>query len=389
MGKAPVIGSARGHPAAAASPLSPRFGLLVLTASGILSLLLEMLVLSYFQQFTAASLYAMTAVLFAFIVNLGIGSLLAAWLRARGRRTEPLLCGVLVAGGVQLFGYPFLLQRLLQARLLQPQVSLSAWTVQAMLLATLAFAPLLIILGMVFPLGWELIERGNRHHGEALGHAVALNKVGSALGAFLAPFVLVPLLGLPGAMMCAGWGYLALAAWGAFRLSLGAPPARLVYAGAWRVLVIAVLTFIHRRPPLVLNPQEHLLALYQGADGVTAVTEDAEHSRHIVLNQSLHVEWHAARAALPAAGELAAAAALRTAGSCGVHRRRLRHLRCRRARFPGARPHRGGIGAGSRAGGARTVSPVERRALHRPARASADQRWTLRACRMPRQNMTW
>lgn len=281
--------SAAPHEAAAsdsASPLSPRFGLLLLAASGFLSLMLEMLVLSYFQQFTAASLYALSAVLFSFIVNLGIGSLLVAGLRAWGKRAEPLLLGVLTAGGVQLLCYPLLLQRGLTAGLLPPRDSLSAWTVHAILLATLLFAPLLITIGMVFPLGWELIERGNAHHGEALGHAVAINKVGSALGAFCAPFVLVPLLGLPGAMMSAGWGYLALAAWGASRLCRQTP-ARLAYAGTLAVvLVVAVVTFTHRRSPLVLNPKEHLLALYQGPDGVTAVTEDAEHSRHIVLNQT-------------------------------------------------------------------------------------------------------
>lgn len=275
--------------AQAAPPLSPRFGLLLLAASGFLSLMLEMLVLSYFQQFTAASLYAMCAVLFAFIVNLGIGSLLVAVLRVWVKRAEPLLLGVLSFGGLQLLAYPFVLQRCLRlgatGMLLPPLDSLPAWTGHAMLLATLLFAPLLITIGMVFPLGWEIIERGNTHHGEALGHAVAINKLGSALGAFLAPFALVPLLGLPGTMMSAGWGYLGLAAWGGWRLCRR-PTARLAYAGALAaVLVAAVLTFTHRRPPLALNPHEQLLACYQGPDGVTAVTEDAQHSRHIVLNQ--------------------------------------------------------------------------------------------------------
>jgi len=276
------------HEASTSAPstLPPTFGIIVLAGSGVLSLMLEMLVLSYFQQFTTASLYAMTAVLFAFIVNLGLGSLLVAWWRRLGWRAERLLFGALMAGGVQLLLYPLLLHRLLHTHPLAPQPSITAWTAGAICSTTLFFAPLLIVVGMVFPLAWEIIERSNPHHGEALGHAVAINKVGSAVGVFLGPFVLVPWLGLPATMMAAGWGYLALALWSGWRLPM-ARPARLVFAGATlAVLVLAVGAFTLRRPPVALGDGEKLLALYQGANGVIAVSEDAQGSRHIVLNQT-------------------------------------------------------------------------------------------------------
>lgn len=264
-------------------PLPAAFGYVVLVGSGILSLMLEMLVLCYFQQFTSASLYAMSAVLFAFIINLGVGSLVVSWLRGRGCRNERLLTGALTVSGLLLTAYPFVLQRWFQTGMLPPMESLAVWTVHAVMTATLLFAPVLIPVAMVFPLGWEVVERGNRCQGQALGRVMSMNKAACALGAFLGPFVLVPLVGLPGAMLSAGCVYIALACWAA-----GCLPVRRVVLAAVCVVVMSVLVlaFVHRPIPVSLGDGDRLLGLYQGPDGVVAVSRGANGSRHIVLNQT-------------------------------------------------------------------------------------------------------
>ncbi|HYG75931.1 MAG TPA: fused MFS/spermidine synthase [Planctomycetota bacterium] len=281
----------RSLPASAAAPSAEEqptvsqswAGPAIVIASGVLSLLVEILSFAYARQFTAQSMYSMAAVLFAFIVNFGIGSALAARL-ARRRSTEPLLAWMLTVTGFLCAAYSLAFHLALQASLPVVAVNSAAHVAALALGTTLLLAPLHVPAGMVFPLAWTLCRRSAAHQGEALGQIVAFNKAGSALGAFAGPFLLFPLIGLPGTLIVAGACYLLLAL--VLTQALAGARPRVLRPAILASLIACAALFATRRPPANVPANSTLLAAYEGADGIVAVTQDAAGSRHIIVNNS-------------------------------------------------------------------------------------------------------
>jgi spermidine synthase len=266
-------------------PRGEGLGIAVLIASGVLSILLEVLCITYVLQFTSHSRYSVNAALFAFIVNFGAGSYLAAILIRRKIAVEKLLAAGLALSGLACAVYPALIHAAMQAGF--PLVSpYSAGSIAALMIATaLLLAPLLIPAGLVFPLAWSLVRRGAAQ-GEALSLVAVCNKFGSALGAFAGSFVLFPAIGLPKTMAVCGAAYLALAM--ATLLQLDVPSrGRLFWlVGSTAGMVLAAAIFATVPAPVSIRAPNKLVASYQGADGVVAVSEDQNGSRHIVVNNS-------------------------------------------------------------------------------------------------------
>jgi spermidine synthase len=99
----------------------------------------------------------------------------------------------------------------------------SAWLVNGWkwLLAALLILPQTILLGMTFPLlSGGMIRRFPGADGHALGGLYFSNSIGAAAGALAATFLLLPRVGMPGAMVIAGLTNLAVAAM-AWRLAVG------------------------------------------------------------------------------------------------------------------------------------------------------------------------
>ena len=71
--------------------------------------------------------------------------------------------------------------------------------------AALLILPQCILLGMTFPLlSAGLIRLSEKVTGEILGTLYFTNSIGAAVGALFATFILVPTVGLPGAIATAG-----------------------------------------------------------------------------------------------------------------------------------------------------------------------------------------
>ncbi len=86
--------------------------------------------------------------------------------------------------------------------------------------AALLIAPQSILLGMTFPLmSGGYLRIAPREDGEILGGLYFSNSIGAAMGALAATFVLLPWIGMPGAMLVAGGINIlvGLAAWGLSR----------------------------------------------------------------------------------------------------------------------------------------------------------------------------
>jgi spermidine synthase len=90
---------------------------------------------------------------------------------------------------------------------------------EILLVASTILVPTLAM-GAMFPLAVELVHRGVRGAGAAVGLAYAANTWGNILGSFVAGFVLVPLLGMRGTIIASA--------------ALGAAVAAALLAPAWR-----------------------------------------------------------------------------------------------------------------------------------------------------------
>ena len=170
--------------------------LLIITA--FVSLLDEIAWTRVLAMLVGGSSYAFTLVLLVFLLGIGVGSVLVARGGGAARRTAAdaaLAQGVTAAGAALLF---FLLSLLPEYIILvfQPQ-QLGAVARLALLGGAVGAVVLVpaVGMGMTFPLLTELAAREGEARSADVGHAYALNTVGSIAGAALTGFVLVTAYG--------------------------------------------------------------------------------------------------------------------------------------------------------------------------------------------------
>lgn len=256
------------------SPSSSRLGWSLLVASGVLSLAAQALLLSWARQVFEGSVYAMCGALGAFIGGLGLGALAAGAFRRRGRSKEALLIAFAGASAVGLFLLPTLGTRFSVGDMMLTAGSPSAMLLQALAYCSLVMLPLTFCLGGVFPLAWEMVGSSSRSEGRMMGRALALNKLGSALGAVVGLFIVLPAAGLSIGTCMIGWAYLVIA------LSMKKPR-------FWLAGVLGLGLWQTSSPPAHpgLSQDLKLIASSCGAYGPVAVVEDRESgSRQILLN---------------------------------------------------------------------------------------------------------
>ncbi len=270
-------------------------GRCLLVFSGVFSLAVEGLLLLWARQVMQGSVYAISSVLCAFIGGLGLGALLVAFLRRRGARPKSVLLYLVSFSGLLLFVTPTLGRWLIDCRFQLSGTTPVIMSVHALGWSLLALLPLTICLGGVFPLAWELIHDGSSHQGRVLGHSLALNKLGAALGMLVASFVLLPFFGLDNATYFVGWSYTLLAV------------GLLAWAQEWRgrrfavlsVVIVAVVGLWRTIPPgptLGLDAANREIATYHSSYGPVSVVENrGTQSRSLLLNsqQRLNGTGHA------------------------------------------------------------------------------------------------
>lgn len=176
--------------------------------SGFAGLIYQSIWSHYLGLFLGHAAYAQALVLAIFMGGMAAG---AAWIAHAGQRWRNLirgyavieaiigLCGLLfhtIFGGVASFSYDWLIPALADPW----AINLARWVVAALLIL-----PQTILLGMTFPLmSGGLIRRYPGSDGHVLGGLYFTNSIGAAGGALVAVFVLLPWVGLPGAMTVAG-----------------------------------------------------------------------------------------------------------------------------------------------------------------------------------------
>jgi len=186
-----------------------RFWLLcVFVLSGFVGLIYQSVWSHYLGLLLGHAAYAQALVLAIFMGGMAAG---AAWVARAGQQWRNLIrryavieavIGVLGLGFHTVFtavlslGYDTLFPALGAPW----AVNLTRW-----LIASVLILPQTVLLGMTFPLmSGGLIRRFPGSDGHALGGLYFSNSIGAALGALVSAFVLLPWIGLPGAMATAG-----------------------------------------------------------------------------------------------------------------------------------------------------------------------------------------
>lgn len=180
----------------------------IFVLSGFSGLIYQSIWSHYLGLFLGHAAYAQALVLAIFMGGMAAG---AAWIAHAGQRWRNLIRGyALIEAVIGLLGLSFhwLFTGIstISYDWLIPSLS-EPWAVNAArwLIAALLILPQTILLGMTFPLmSGGLIRRAPTSQGHMLGGLYFTNSIGAAAGALISVFVLIPLAGLPGAMIAAG-----------------------------------------------------------------------------------------------------------------------------------------------------------------------------------------
>ncbi len=192
------------------SPLAIRLVLLILfVISGFGGLIYESVWSHYLKTLLGHAAYGQTLVLLIFMGGLGLGSWIAG--RFVHRLSNPIRAFAIIelALGFMAIGFHtvFLQASQFYYDVAVPQVAdvfyldLLKWTLGGLLIL-----PQAMLMGATFPLlSVGVIRLLGTPKGETLSLLYFTNSLGAALGVLASGFLLIPLLGLPGAMLTAGF----------------------------------------------------------------------------------------------------------------------------------------------------------------------------------------
>lgn len=185
-----------------------RLLLLLFIASGFAGLIYQSIWSHYLGLSLGHAAYAQTLVLAIFMGGMALGSWLVSYYGMRWQRliwlyaVIELLIGIAGLAFHSVFlGYTTLSQAVVYPSLeAAPLITAWQWGTAALLIA-----PQTVLLGMTFPLmSSGYLRIAPKADGEILGGLYFSNSLGAALGALVATFVLLPMIGMPGAMMAGG-----------------------------------------------------------------------------------------------------------------------------------------------------------------------------------------
>lgn len=196
-------------------------GLLALfVLSGFAGLIYQSVWSHYLGLTLGHAAYAQSLVLAIYMGGMAVGAWLISRVGARWRQLIMAYAAVEAAIGLigLLFHGTFVHYTDFSQNVVLPSIA-SEWLARAWQWssAALLIAPQSILLGMTFPLmSGGYLRVSPRQDGEILGGLYFTNSIGAAFGALTCTFVLLPWIGMPGAVQVAGWINLivaGLAAW--------------------------------------------------------------------------------------------------------------------------------------------------------------------------------
>lgn len=205
--------------------------LLLFVLSGIAGLVYQSIWSHYLGLTLGHAAYAQTLVLGIFMGGMALGAWLASrWSPRWGHLVLAYAVVEAVIGVAGLVFHPLFLAYtgFSQETVLPALESAGAARAWQWTTAALLITPQCVLLGATFPLlSAGLLRLGSEGTGQVLGGLYFSNSLGAAAGALLTTFVLLPAIGMPGAVMTAGLLNIAVAllAWGIWKSRPRAEPA--------------------------------------------------------------------------------------------------------------------------------------------------------------------
>jgi spermidine synthase len=249
----------------------PRRRLALAALSGFVSFAVQVLWVQAFALVLDQSVQAFGAVLVSVLVTLGLGASASALGIGSGRiRPDTLLRIGLVGGALGLAAIPALFVGATDGLTVLRTGAESSYPAAILTLAALTGGPGLLAAALVFPATIALEGRADaRAHGAArLGRLLAANTLGAIAGALVAPYGLLPTVGLWGGFATLACLFAAAALWlpgpRSVRLATVAPLA----AG---LVVLGALASPVTQPAVRLEAGEELAELTTTPHGLVAV----------------------------------------------------------------------------------------------------------------------
>ncbi len=255
QGEAPAVPAAGARPAASSLELPALMRVVLALAAGtaVASFVYEVAWIRMLSMVLGSSTHAFELMLSAFILGLSLGAL---WIRRRADRlADPLRTLIivqLVMGGLAMASVPLYLESfewiaaLLQAVARTPQ-GYAAFTVGRYAICLAIMLPATFCAGMTLPLMTRMLMAAGAGE-RAIGTVYGVNTLGSIVGAGLTGLVLLPALGLKGALVFGASLDMLLGLFAAAAVMLaGRPVWRLAFAGAG-ALVAGVMLVLFALP---------------------------------------------------------------------------------------------------------------------------------------------
>ena len=266
--------------AASGQAMRPRLAAVVAGVAGAVALAAEVLWTRGLSGVLSSSVYSVALVLAATLCGIAAGTAIAVRALARGARVQTWLAGAAAVGAVAVLASTLALRvlpavSLALARALGATTEPAGLTVEAILALHVVLAPSAAI-GALLPLCLGLGDPVRP--GRALAGPLAANTAGGVVGALAGAFVLLPVLGLGGALLVLA----AILAGTAAALARGAP-ALLLGAGAVALAATAVVA-----PPLPFpwraSAGERVVLRHDGPTATVLVTADERGARRLRIN---------------------------------------------------------------------------------------------------------
>lgn len=243
--------------------------------SGFGFLALEVVWTRMFTQVLENSVYTFAAILVIALTCLAAGAFASAGLARRSRAPLRVLAILLALGGMAVVLTPYLFMHVTDGmKIVATRSSWSGYIGMIFHKGFLALGPSALLLGMVFPFMMKVEEHQLRDVGRSLGRLAALNTTGAILGALLCGFVLLPAIGMWGAIQMLAVLYLLAGA----VLAHGRGRVMVATRAATVLALVLVFTALNPRalPIVSIDPgrraDEEVLQVWEGSDATVAVT---------------------------------------------------------------------------------------------------------------------
>ncbi len=226
--------------------------------TGTLTMVYELVWIRLLGLVMGSSTYSFSIMLFTFIGGIALGGLIVSQLLRKER--DALMLFALCELGVFLslillmplyerLPYTFVV---LASVLTRTEATFPVYVGLKIAVCTMAMSLPAVLIGMTLPLASRVGVRGLKILGTGVGSIFSVNTLGNVIGAVLGGFVLIPWLGLQGALQL-GIFFTGLAGIGLLVLANRGPRARYMVGGAAAVAFVATLFFMPRWDPALLN----------------------------------------------------------------------------------------------------------------------------------------